>query len=86
MAAVGDRQCVCTGRGAWSSFVVRSLFLGRCGRLWPFVLVGVVVGGCRCSQCGWSSSVIVCLDGGGKEKSNHVMLPNKHCLLSMTNT
>ena len=43
------------------------------------------MGGHRRLQCGWSSLVVVCLDGGGKEKSNHVMLPNKHCLLSMTN-
>ena len=33
MAAVGDGRCVCTGRGAWLSFVVRLLFLGHCGRL-----------------------------------------------------
>ena len=46
---------------------------GGCGRLW---LWAVVV--CRCpwslwllrSLCGWSSSVVVCVDGGG-EKSSH---------------
>ena len=43
------------------------------------------MGGHHCSQCGQSLSVIMCLDGGGKEKSDHIMLPNKHCLLSMTN-
>ena len=43
------------------------------------------MGGRRRSQCGRLSSVVVCLDGGGKEKSDHVTLPNKHCLLSMTN-
>ena len=85
------RRAVCVY--AWSSFVVRLLFRGRCGRLWPFVFVGVVV----CGRCLWSLwavvavrsvggvSVVVCLDGGGKEKSNHVTLPNKHCLLSVTN-
>ena len=55
MAAVGDGRCVCTGRGVWSSFVVRLLFLGRCGCLWPFVFIGVVVGG----RCGWSSPFAV---------------------------
>ena len=77
---------------AWLSFGVRSLFCGRCGRLWPFVAVCV-----HGHHCLWSLfvvvtvrsvggvSVVMCLDGGGKEKSNHVTLPNKHCLLSMTN-
>ena len=51
VAVVGDGRCVCTGRGAWSSFVVHSLFRGRCGRLWPFLFVGVVV----CGRCLWSS-------------------------------
>ena len=57
-----------------------------CGHLcsWALLFV-VVVGGCRRSQSGQSSLVVVCLDGGGKEKGNHVTLPNKHCLLSMTN-
>ena len=57
-----------------------------CGRLcsWALLFV-VVVGSRRRSQHGRPSSVIVCLDGGGKERSNHVTLPNKHCLLSMTN-
>ena len=45
MAAVGNGRCVCAGRGPWSPFVARSLFRGRCGRLWPFVFVGVVVCG-----------------------------------------
>ena len=85
MAAVGDGWCVCTGRGVWSLFVVRSLFLGHCGHLWPFVFVGVIVGGRRRSQCGRSLLVVVCLDGGGKEKSKHITLPNRHCLLSTTN-
>ena len=70
MAAVGNGRCVCTGCGAWSLFIVCSLFHGHCGHL--------------CSQA-WLFVVVVCLDGGGKGKSNHVMLPNKHCLLSMTN-
>ena len=60
--------------------------------LWPFVAVCV-----RGRRCLWSLfvivavrsvggvSVVVCLDGGGKEKSNHVTLPNKHGLLSVTN-
>ena len=57
-----------------------------CGRLcsWASLFV-VVVGGRRRSQRGRSSSVVVCLDGGGKQRSNHVTLPNKHCLLSVTN-
>ena len=38
---------------AWSSFVVRSLFRGCCGRLCSWVLLFVVVvGGRRHSQCG----------------------------------
>ena len=48
--AVGDRQCVCTGRGAWLSFVVCLLFRGQCGHLWAFVFVGIVV----CDHCGRS--------------------------------
>ena len=85
MAAVGDGGCVCTGHGLWSLFVVHLLFCGHCGHLcsWASLFV-VIMGGCHHLQCGWSSSV-VCLEGGGKEKRNHVMLPNKHCLLSMTN-
>ena len=84
--AVGNRRCVCTGRGPWSSFVVRSLFRGRCGHLCLSVsLFVVVMGGRHHSQCGQSLSVVMCLDGGSREKRNHVMLPNKHCLLSMTN-
>ena len=55
MAAVGDGRCVCAGRGPWSSFVARSLFCGRCGRLWPFVFVGVVV----CGRYGRSSPFAV---------------------------
>ena len=47
------RRAVCVY--AWSSFVVRSLFRGRCGRLWLFVFVGVVVCGC----CGRSSPFAV---------------------------
>ena len=45
------RRAVCVY--AWSSFVVRSLFRGRCGRLcsWASLFV-VVVGGRRRSQCG----------------------------------
>ena len=64
--------------------------------LWPFVAVcvrrrrcgwslWVVVAVRSVSSCRWLSLVVVCLDGGGKEKSNHVTLPNKHCLLAMTN-
>ena len=84
VAAVGDGRCMCTGCGPWSSFVVCLLFRGRCGHLCSLVLLFVVVMGGRCrSQCGWS--VVVCLDGGGKEKRNHVTLPDKHCLLSTTN-
>ena len=59
--------------------------------LWPFVaicfhgqslFVMVVVGG-RCgSPCMLSLSVIVCVDGGGKQKRSQ----NKHCLLFITNT
>ena len=51
-------------------------------------LLFVTVGGC----CGWLSlfavwllSVIVCVVGGGKEKRGCVMLPNKCCLLFITN-
>ena len=42
--------------------------------LWLFVFVGVSVcgryGHCHRSQGGWSLSVVMCLDGGGKEKRN----------------
>ena len=42
-----------------------------CGHLCSWVsLFVVVMGSDRHSQCGRSSSVVVCLDGGGKEKRN----------------
>ena len=86
---VGSGSCwqwVCTGRGPSLLFIVCLLFHGHCGHLclWASLFV-VIMGGHRRLECGRSSSVIVCLDGGGKEKRNHVTLPNKHCLLSMTN-
>ena len=46
------------------------------------LFVMVVVGG-RChSPCVRSLSVVVCVDGGGKQKRSQ----NKHCLLFITNT
>ena len=71
VVAVGDGHCMCTGCGLWL--------------LWLFVFVGIVVCGCHHLQCGLSLLVVMCLDGGGKQKRNHIMLPNKHCLLSITN-
>ena len=44
------RWAVCAGRGPWSSFVAHSLFRGRCGHLWPFVFMGIIV----CGRYGWS--------------------------------
>ena len=42
-----------------------------CGCLCSWALLFVVImGGHRHSRCGRSSSVVVCLDGGGKEKRN----------------
>ena len=35
------------------------------------LFVVVIVGGHCDSLCGWSLSVIVCVDGGGKEKRSH---------------
>ena len=76
--AVGNRWCVCT--------VVHLLFCGCCGHLWLFVFMGIVVCGCYGQLSPFTVwAVIMCLDGGGKEKRNHVTLPNKHSLLSVTN-
>ena len=55
MVAVGDGWCVCAGCGLWLSFVARLLFSGCCGRLWPFVFVGIVV----CGHYGRSSPFAV---------------------------
>ena len=60
---------------------------------WPFVFVGacflllfVIVGSSRCLPCGHLLSVGMCVvGGGGKDKRGHVMLPNKYCLLFITN-
>ena len=81
LAAVGDCGDVvalgCFRRWGWS--------------LWPFVaicfhgrslFVVVVVGGHRGSPCVQSLLVVVCVDGGGKQKRSQ----NKHCLLFITNT
>ena len=40
---------------------------GRCSHLWPLVFVG----GRGRSPCGRSLSVVVCVDGGGKQKRSH---------------
>ena len=51
--------------------VARSLFCGCCGHLclWASLFV-VIMGSCHRLQCGRSSSLVMCLDGGGKEKRN----------------
>ena len=73
VVAVGNR-CVCTGCGPWSSFVVHLLFHGCCGHLWLFVFVGIVVCGCYGQSSPFAVWVVVmCLDGGSKEKRNHVI-------------
>ena len=46
------------------------------------LFVMVIVGGHRRSPCVRSLLVIVCVDGGGKQKRSQ----NKHCLLFITNT
>ena len=43
------------------------------------------MGSCCCSSYGWLLSVVMCIASGGKEKRGHIMLPNKCCLLSITN-
>ena len=76
MVAVGDGWCVCW---TWAVVVICCAFIVSWS-WWPFVAV-CVHGHC----CLWLLWAVMCLDGGGKEKRNHVMLPKKHCLLSMTN-
>ena len=56
--------------------------------LWPFVVIGVcghslfvTVGGC----CGQLLLVVMCAVGHDGERRGHVTLPNKSCLLFITN-